>query len=299
MSTEPSTRPRLRDVLASGERSFSFEFFPPKDDAGERRLWTAIRELEPLDPTFVSVTYGAGGSTRGRTVRITGGIAEHTTLRPVGHLTCVGQDVAELRTVVGAYADAGVKDMLVLRGDPPDGPGATWEPHPQGLDHAVQLVQLVRSLGDFTVGVAAFCEGHPEALSLEADARVLAEKQRAGADFAATQLFFRPDDYFRLVERADAAGCDMPILPGIMPVTNLRQVQRFAELSGSAVPREVVERLEPLHDDPQALRAEGVQVATELCETLLAGGAPGLHYYTLNRSTATREIHAALGLAAR
>ncbi len=197
MTDRPSPQAaRLRDVLRSGRRSFSFEFFPPKDDEGERRLWTAIRELEPLAPTFVSVTYGAGGSTRGRTVRITDRIATETTLRPVGHLTCVGQDVDELRTVVGQYADAGVRDVLALRGDPPGGPGAAWESHPGGLEHAVELVELVRSLGDFTVGVAAFCEGHPEAASLQHDARVLADKARAGAEFAVTQLFFRPEDYF-------------------------------------------------------------------------------------------------------
>ena len=298
MAQAPTPSPRLRDVLGSGRRSFSFEFFPPKDDDGERRLWTAIRELEPLAPTFISVTYGAGGSTRGRTVRITDRIATETTLRPVGHLTCVSQGVDELRTVVGQYADAGVRDILALRGDPPGGPDAPWQSHPGGLEHAVQLVELVRSLGDFTVGVAAFCEGHPEAQTLEADARVLAEKARAGAEFAVTQLFFRAEDYFRLVDRAAAAGCDIPIVPGIMPVTNLRQVQRFAELSGAEVPSEVTDRLEPLHDDPIALREAGVQVAIELCDALLSGGAPGLHYYTLNRSTATREIHAALGVAA-
>jgi methylenetetrahydrofolate reductase (NADPH) len=293
-----STPQRLRDVLGSGERSFSFEFFPPKDDEGERRLWTAIRELEPLAPTFVSVTYGAGGGTRDRTVRITDRIATETTLRPVGHLTCVAQDVDELRTVVGQYANAGVRDILALRGDPPGGLGAPWQPHPGGLEHAAQLVELVRSLGDFTVGVAAFCEGHPEAADLEHDARVLANKARAGAEFAVTQLFFRAEDYFALVDRAAAVGCDIPIVPGIMPVTNLRQVQRFAELSGAALPPAVTVRLEPWRDDPAALRAAGVELATELCQTLLAGGAPGLHYYTLNRSTATREIHAALGVSA-
>jgi methylenetetrahydrofolate reductase (NADPH) len=288
---------RLRDVIGSGKRSFSFEFFPPKDDEGERLLWTAIRELEPLAPTFVSVTYGAGGGTRDRTVRITDRIATETTLRPVGHLTCVGQGVDQLRAIVGQYASGGVRDILALRGDPPGGPGAPWRSHPGGLEHAAQLVELVRSLGDFTVGVAAFCEGHPEASSLEQDARVLADKARAGAQFAVTQLFFRAEDYFALVDRAAAVGCDIPIVPGIMPVTNLRQVQRFAELSGAAVPATVTDRLEPLRDDPVALRTAGVELATELCQALLAGGAPGLHYYTLNRSTATREIHAALGVS--
>lgn len=286
---------RLREVFASGLRSFSFEFFPPRDDAGERRLWTAIRQLEPLAPTFVSVTYGAGGSTRERTVRITDRIATETTLRPLGHLTCVGQEVAELRRVVGQYADAGVRGVVALRGDPPGGPSATWQSHPGGLEHAVQLVELVRSLGDFDVGVAAFCEGHPEAIDLDADALVLADKARAGADFAATQLFFRVEDYLALTDRVARLGCEIPIVPGIMPVTNLAQVERFAGLSGSRVPPEVVERLAPYADDPAALRKAGVEVAAEMCERLLAEGAPGLHYYTLNRSTATREIHAALG----
>lgn len=293
-----AARSRLRDLLGAGRRTFSFEFFPPKDDAGEQRLWTAIRELEPLDPTFVSVTYGAGGSTRDRTVRITERIAAETTLRPVGHLTCVGQDVPALRAVVGQYADAAVRDLLVLRGDPPGGPRTPWQPHPGGLTRAVQLVELVRALGDFTVGVAAFPQGHLEAGTLDADTAVLVAKARAGADFAVTELFFRADEYFRLVDRVRAAGCELPIVPGIMPVTNLAQVQRFAELSGREVPDEVVARLEPYADDPAALRAEGVAVAVELCDRLLAGGAPGLHYYTLNRSTATRQIHQALGIPA-
>ncbi len=287
---------RLRQVFASGRRSFSFEFFPPKDDAGERTLWTTIRRLEPLAPTFVSVTYGAGGSTRDRTVRITDRIAAETTLRPVAHLTCVGHDVDELRAVVGQYADAGVRAVLALRGDPRGGLGSPWEPHPGGLDRAVDLVRLVKSLGDFDIGVAAFPEGHPEAADLDADAQVLAAKADAGADFAVTQLFFRPEDYLGLVDRVRARGCDIPVVPGIMPITNLSQVQRFARLSGSAVPHDVVARLSPYADDPVAVRAAGVELATVLCDRLLAEGAPGLHYYTLNRSTATREIHARLGV---
>ncbi len=288
---------RLPEVFAAGLRSVSFEFFPPRDDEGERQLWTTIRQLEPLAPTFVSVTYGAGGSTRDRTVRITRRIAAETTLRPVGHLTCVGHTVEELRTVIGRYADAGVRDLLVLRGDPEGGPGSDWRPTPGGLDNAVRLVELVKSLGDFSVGVAAFPDKHPEAVDLAADADFLVAKARAGADYAITQLFFRAEDYLALVDRVRRRGCDIPIVPGIMPVTNLSQVQRFAELSGTAVPTEVVERLEPYAGDPPALRAAGVELATRLCDRLLDEGAPGLHYYTLNRSTATREIHAALGAA--
>jgi methylenetetrahydrofolate reductase (NADPH) len=289
----------MRELLASGRRSYSFEFFPPKTDEGERLLWHAIRRLEPLRPTFVSVTYGAGGSTRDRTVRIVERIATDTTLTPVGHLTCVGSSRAELRVVIGSYADAGIRNVLALRGDAPGGPGTEWEPHPEGLSHADELVRLLRELGDFCVGVAAFPEGHPEAPDLEADAKYLALKAAAGADFAITQFFFDADDYFRLVERAAAYGCTIPIVPGIMPVTNVRQIRRFAELSGAAFPPDLAQRLWAVEDDPEAVRAIGVEVASELCERLLAGGAPGLHFYTLNRSTSALEIYQTLGLRDR
>jgi methylenetetrahydrofolate reductase (NADPH) len=285
----------LAGLLADGHRSFSFEFFPPRDDAAEAVLWDSIRRLEGLQPTFVSVTYGAGGSTRDRTVRITGRIAQETTLTPVAHLTCVGASRAELRRVVGAYADAGVRNVLALRGDPPGGPGATWSPHPEGLDHADDLVRLVRGLGRFCVGVAAFPETHPESPDLEHDARVLAAKQEAGAQFAVTQFFFDADGYFRLRDLAAGHGCDMPIIPGLMPVTNLRQIERFAQLSGAALPGDLVARLHAVADDPVAVRQVGVEAATTLASRLLAGGAPGLHFYTLNRSTATLEIFGALG----
>ncbi|MFZ5869966.1 MAG: methylenetetrahydrofolate reductase [NAD(P)H] [Actinomycetota bacterium] len=285
----------LAELLAAGGRSFSFEFFPPRDDAAEAQLWLSLRRLEALRPTFVSVTYGAGGSTRDRTVRITGRIARETTMAPVAHLTCVGSSRAQLRQVVGAYADAGVRNVLALRGDPPGGPGGVWTAHPEGLDHADELVRLVRSLGDFCVGVAAFPETHPESPSLDHDARVLAAKQDAGAQFAVTQFFFDAADYLRLRDAAAAHGCTMPIIPGLMPVTNLRQVQRFAELSGTAVPGWLVARLEAVADDPAAVRAVGVDAATALADHLLAEGAPGLHFYTLNRSTATLEIYRSLG----
>jgi len=285
---------RVPGLVAAGERSFSFEFFPPKDAEGERQLWTALRELEPLRPTFVSVTYGAGGSTRDRTIRATERIAADTSMTPMAHLTCVGHPVEELRRVVGAYAAAGVSNILALRGDPPEGPSAAFVPHPAGLRYASELVSLVKSLGDFCVGVAAFPEGHPSASSLEEDARVLALKQEAGADFAVTQLFFRAGDYFALVERARAVGVSIPIIPGIMPITNLAQITRMAELSGAALPEEVVARVSRFDGDPAAVRAEGIAVATELCDVLLEGGAPGLHFYTMNRSSATRQIYSAL-----
>jgi methylenetetrahydrofolate reductase (NADPH) len=281
---------QLERGLASGEPVFSFEFFPPKTDEGERALWSAIADLEPLAPTFVSVTYGAGGSTRDRTVRITSRILAETDMDAVAHLTCVGATEAQLHEVLVRYQLAGITNLLALRGDPPGGPGSPWTPVPGGLAHADELVRLARRSGDFTIGVAAFPEGHPESPDLDTDARVLVAKQRAGASFAITQFFFRAEDYFRLRDRADEHGVTMPILPGIMPVTSLGQIERFAVLSGAAFPADLAQRFAALGDDPAGVGQLGIDVATELSEKLLAGGAPGLHFYTLNRSTATREI---------
>jgi len=290
---------QLRELIEAGRPSISFEFFPPKDDAGEAILWEAIRRLEPLRPTFVSVTYGAGGSNRDRTTRITQRIAQDTTLTPMAHLTCVGASRAELRQVIAEYADAGVRNVLAIRGDPKEGPRAQWVSHPGGLDYAVELVRLVRELGRFSVGVAAFPDVHPASTDLDADARVLAMKADAGAQFAITQMFFTEDDYFRLVERAAAHGSTIPIIPGIMPVTNVKQINRIAELTGVVLPDRVVARLHAVADDPAAVRAVGVDIATELSDRLLAGGAPGLHFITMNRSTATLDVFSALGLTAR
>jgi methylenetetrahydrofolate reductase (NADPH) len=284
-------------VLARGGRSFSFELFPPKTPEGEQRFWLTLRELEGLAPTFVSVTYGAGGTTRESTVRLTGQIAAETTLTPVGHLTCVGSSVEDLRRVVGEYAASGVHDILALRGDPPGGPGQDWVKHPEGLDHADDLVALVRTLGDFSVGVAAFPDGHPESTDLEQDALVLKRKQDAGASFAITQFFFRASDYLNLRDRAAAVGVTIPIVPGLMPVTDVAQITRFAQLSGAAFPAELADRFQAVADDPAAVAALGVEVATETSQQLLDEGAPGLHLYTLNRSTSTREVYTALGLA--
>lgn len=280
----------LDAALVSGKPVFSFEFFPPKTDEGERLLWSAISDLQPLSPTFVSVTYGAGGSTRDRTVRLTGRIVAETGMQTVAHLTCVGSTVPELREVLAAYRRAGIGNLLALRGDPPGGPGQPWLATPGGLDHADQLVAMAREEGNFTVGVAAFPEGHPESTSLQHDAEVLAGKQAAGASFAITQFFFRAQDYFTLLDRAVAHGVSMPVLPGIMPVTNVRQIERFAALSGAAFPDELAQRFHAVADDPAAVVELGIEVATELGSALLSGGAPGLHFYTLNRSTATREI---------
>lgn len=288
----------LGSILSSGQQSFSFELFPPKTPDGEQTLWQTVREIEALKPTFVSVTYGAGGSTKENTVRITGEIALETTLTPVAHLTCVGASRDELCYVVGQYAAEGVNTLLALRGDPPAGLNTTWTRHPDGLDHAVQLVELVRSLGTFSVGVAAFPEGHPESTDLEQDARVLAMKQQAGAEFAITQLFFRVEDYERLVEMSGKAGCTIPIVPGIMPVTNASQIERFAALSGAAFPADLADRFAAVSDEPDSVAAMGVEVAAEMCQQLLDAGAPGLHFYTLNRSRSTIEVYRALGLGA-
>jgi methylenetetrahydrofolate reductase (NADPH) len=285
--------PRLLEQRGT---SYSFEFFPPKDDAGEQALWEAIRHLERIRPTFVSVTYGAGGSTRDRTVRMTGRIARETTLTPMAHLTCVGSSIAELRQVVGEYAGAGIRNVLALRGDPPGGPGTPWAPHPEGLDHADELVSLIRSLSTFTVGVAAFPDKHPESASLDQDADVLVRKADAGAEFAVTQFVFDADSYVRLRDRVVARGRDLPIIPGLMPVTSFAQVRRMAELSGTPLPAAVVSRLEAVSQDPAAIREVGVQIATELSQRLLAEGAPGLHFYTMNRSLATLEVYANLGV---
>ncbi|WP_148614670.1 methylenetetrahydrofolate reductase [NAD(P)H] [Nocardioides rubriscoriae] len=279
----------MAELIGSGQRSISFEFFPPKDEAGVERLWRAIQALEPYQPTFVSVTYGAGGATRDTTVEITGRIARETTLTPVAHLTCVGHTREELEKILDTYAEAGVHHVMALRGDPPEGPRAAWTPTEGGLTYALDLVELARSRGDFRISVAAFPEGHPSAASRDADADVLVAKARAGAEYAVTQMFFRAQDYFDLVDRVRARGVDMPILPGIMPILNLTAIQRQGELIGTSVPDEIVARISA-HDDPAAVRAEGIAIAAELCEELLAGGAPGLHFYTLNYSKATLEI---------
>jgi methylenetetrahydrofolate reductase (NADPH) len=288
----------IGELLRAGGRSFSFEFFPPKDDEGERILWQSISELEPLRPTFVSVTYGAGGATRDRTVAITGRIARETSMVPMAHLTCVGHTTDELRGILDQLAEAGVRNVLALRGDPVGGPGTPWTSTEGGVEYASELVEFIKSTTDAAVGVAAFPEGHRDAGSLEADAVAMKAKYDAGAEFAVTEMVLRASDYFGLVERSRADGVDFPIVPGIMPILNYNSMRRMVELSGREMPDEVLARIEPLRDDPAAVRAEGIRIATELCDALLAGGAPGLHFYTLNRSKATREIFGALQIPA-
>ncbi|EWT05984.1 5,10-methylenetetrahydrofolate reductase [Intrasporangium chromatireducens Q5-1] len=285
-------------MIRSERPTISFEFFPPKDDAAESQLWQAIRHLEKLAPSFVSVTYGAGGSTRDRTVRVTGRIAQETSLTAMAHLTCVGSSVTELRSVVGHYAAVGIRNILALRGDPAGGLGTPWTAHAEGLDHADELVTLVRGLGSFTVGVAAFPDGHPESGDLAEDAATLIRKERAGAQFAITQMVFDVDNYLRLRDELARRGSRLPVVPSIMPITNARQVIRMAQLAGQPMPSAVTERLDRHGEDAAGVRAEGIEIATESARRLLDEGAPGIHFITMNRSSAALEVHANLGVHA-
>jgi len=283
--------------LRSGRPVFSVEFCPPRDADEERVLWRSARKLEPLDPAFVSITYGAGGSTRDRTVRTTGRVAQETTLVPMAHLTAVDHSIAELRNVIGWYAALGVRNVLAVRGDPPGAPNGDWVPRPDGFAYAEDLVRLVRELGDFCVGVAAFPYGHPRSADLDTDTHYLVRKLRAGADFAIAQLFFEADDFLRLRDRVAAAGCETILLPGLMPLTTPRTLAKTIELSGASAPRALVDRLEPLAGDAAAFRAAGIDAITELGRRLLDEGVPDLHFYTFNRTQATTEVVSRLGLA--
>ena len=280
---------KISDLLAAG-RTYSFEFFPPKTDAEQATLVTALRELETLHPSFVSVTYRGGRSSRERTRDLVVGMLRTTNLTPMAHLTCVAHSRLELAEILVDLRKGGVENLLALGGDPlPDEHGETE------LAYAVELVRLAHEIGGFSIGVAAHPQVHPRSDDRKIDRQRLAEKLEL-ADFAITQFFFRVEEYVSLVEDLAALGCHKPVLPGIMPITNLSSVARMGELAGYPVPAEVVSRFDGLEDDPDAVRREGVAIATELCEALLEIGAPGLHFITLNQSLATRQIYAKLGL---
>jgi methylenetetrahydrofolate reductase (NADPH) len=281
---------KISDRLAEG-RTFSFEFFPPKTDDAQRNLEKTLRELEPLAPSFVSVTYGAGGSTRDKTREVIEHIHADTSMTAMAHLTLVGHTTTELSDILTGYAEFGIENILALGGDPLTDPEATVG----DLTYASELVELVRDAGDFSVGVAAHPELHPRSPDRATDRRWLAEKLDQ-ADFGITQFFFEPDYYLQMIDELEALGCDTPILPGIMPVTNVRSVARMADMSGATFPPSFLDRLHAADGDAGEVRRVGVDQATELGGALLDAGAPGLHFYTLNRSTATREIYQNLGL---
>lgn len=280
--------------------TISFEFFPPKDEQGEKQLWRAIDDLHAIKPDFVSVTYGAGGSTRHRTVRIACEIYERTGFRTIAHLTCVGSTREELTDILLHYKASGINDVLALRGDPANGPTASWTPTVGGLDHANQLVELAATIGDFVIGVAAFPDVHPASNgNFEQDIDVMLRKEEAGATFAITQFVFDGQSYARLVDALKDRGSSLTVYPGIMPVTNYKQIKRMLELSGGHMPTRILERFDRFQDDPESIKALGIEVATQICEEVHQAGAEGFHFYTLNSATATAQVIENLSMYAR
>ena len=282
---------KIVDLHAQGP-TYSFEFFPPKTPAAERTLEQTLRDLEPLHPSFVSVTYGAGGSTREMTHDIVVGINRDTSLTAMAHLTCAAHTRDELAAIIGRYREAGVENILALGGDPPK----ELNLPPGELKHATELIDLVRDLGDFSVGAAVHPEGHPSSTNRSDDRRRQAEKL-ATADFGLSQFFFEPEVWFAFLDDLRELGVTTPVIPGIMPVLNVKSVKRMAEMSGAAFPRGLEDRLRAYEDDDAAMHAIGVEAATELCVALREGGVESFHFYTLNKSPATREIYTNLGLA--
>jgi methylenetetrahydrofolate reductase (NADPH) len=282
---------KIREQLDQGP-TYSFEFFPPKSDEAQRTLEKTLGELEPLDPSYVSVTYGAGGTTRDKTREVVLHIHRNTSMTAMAHLSCIAHSTGELTDIIDDYRDEGIENILALAGDPPADPDARTS----DLAYASELVELVHSRGDFSVGVAAHPELHPRSPDRNSDRDHLAEKLRI-ADFGITQFFFDPEHYLAMVDDLVARDVDTPVLPGIMPVTNVKSVARMAEMSGATFPADFLARLDAADGDADEVRKVGVDQATELCQVLLDEGVPGLHFYTLNRSTATSEIYRNLGLA--
>jgi methylenetetrahydrofolate reductase (NADPH) len=287
---------RIDDILAAGRPVFSFEFFPPKTEAGERNLYAALSELRTLNPAFVSVTYGAGGSTREKTIEIVKRIRDEYGLEAMAHFTCVGATVPQLRATLDEMEGAGIDNVLALRGDPPAGQ-ESWVKTEGGLEYSRELIELISDGYPFAIGAACFPETHIHATSPEADLEYLAEKVAAGADFLITQLFFDNKFYFDFLDRVRAIGIENPIIPGIMPITHAGQIERMADMCGSAIPEQLRSELHLREEHPEAVLDFGVAYATLQCAELLAAGAPGIHFYTLNRSPATRAILGALKLA--
>ena len=286
---------RIDDILAGDGPVFSFEFFPPKTEGGERNLESALEELRTLEPSFVSVTYGAGGSTREKTIEIVKRIREQYGLEAMAHFTCVGATVPQLRTTLDEMHGAGIDNVLALRGDPPAGE-EQWIATQGGLEYSRELVELIAADYPFAIGAACFPETHIHAESREADLEHLVEKVGAGVNFLITQLFFDNSLYFEFLERARAAGIQVPIIPGIWPITSASQIKRVTEMCGSRIPAPLLRELELRGDQPGSVTDLGVAYATLQCADLLANGAPGIHFYTLNRSPATRAILSSLKL---
>jgi methylenetetrahydrofolate reductase (NADPH) len=287
---------RIDRVLSNRRPVFSFEFFPPKTDDGQRMLEGTIEVLKDDTPDYVSVTYGAGGTTRERTVEITKWIKQNLGIESMAHLSLVGEPKERLVEILQELQDAGIENVLALRGDPPRGE-TDWKPHPGGLHYSIELIRLIRERFDFSIGAACFPEVHPEAPDLQTDLRYAREKVEAGAGFLITQLFLDNEIYFEFVENAREAGIDVPIIPGIMPITNVNQIKTITGMCGASIPAELERELEGRADDPEAVAELGVAYATLQCSDLLARGAPGIHFYTLNRSPSTRAILAALRAA--
>lgn len=287
---------KISTLFGKGTPVVSFEFFPPKTEEGVEQLYRTVEELRKCRPSFVSVTFGAGGSTRDRTLDLVARIQRELGVVTMAHLTCVGSTRDEIGAILRRLADSGVENVLALRGDPPKGE-TSFVPVPGGFRYASELVAYIREQGfDFCVGAACYPEGHIETRDLEADLKHLVGKVAAGTDFLVSQLFFDNEDFRAFVRRARAAGIDVPIVPGLMPVTNVAQTERFTQLCGSRIPQELQRRLRIVSNDPAAVVATGVQWSVDQGRSLLRDGAPGLHFYTLNRSSATLAVHAALGL---
>ena len=287
---------RIDEIIAARDGPvFSFEFFPPKTDEGEQNLRLTLEDLRAFDPDFVSVTYGAGGGTRARTVEVTKWLKQDLGIEAMAHLSCVGSTKDELRKVLDDIAEARIENVLALRGDPPRGE-AEWKPHPGGLHYSTELASLITERYPFAVGAACFPEVHPEAPDMAHDLRFLREKVAAGATFLITQLFFDNERYFHFVDEARAGGIEVPIVPGIMPITDVGQIKTITGMCGASIPQLLLEALEWRAADRDAILQLGVAYATLQCAELLARGAPGIHFYTLNRSPATRAILSALRL---